>query len=232
MTTAVLLCGRDRVKLVERCLDALNRARYGRRDHDVLFWRDPETTEFDERWLESRGAMVMTHGSLAPTDPPRRRVAAMRCAAIRHACALGYDRLLFLDSDVELAPDALTRLDDLWPLLGPTRCGALALGNYAGYEVPGFMIDPTPVDGAQVSIRRVGLGGCLAFPMTERLRAKARDGVPEGASWDTHLCRKIADERVLTSDVSYCRHLGRDSGMCQRVAPGLDWHRFAPSFAA
>ena len=103
------------------------------------------------------------------------------------------------------------------------------MGNYAGYREPGYLVHYRGP--AEPDIRSHGLGGCLAFPLTDRLAEVAAKGVPKGSSWDSYMCRAVADNRILTSATSYVRHLGQDedAGMCKARHPKLDWDNFSPA---
>lgn len=225
MRTLVALCGRDRRVLVEQCLESLRAARAYHGDLVVSFHLDPLCREYDAEWLLARGCDYVPVLGIDPAAPIRDRVSAMRCDAALHALEHGYDRVAFVDSDVRLDPGYFARLDELWTARAP-EWGAVALGNYAGYEAPGYFVQV--VQHLAASIRTHGLGGCLSFRADQRLHDAAKAGVPRGASWDTHLCKAAAQQLVLTSDTSYARHLGRYSGLCAIGHYGLDWHRFTP----
>lgn len=223
--TLIAICGRDRRVLVEQCLESVGDAVEGRGDLHVSFHLDPLCQQYDERWLQDRGCAEVVALPLDPAAHARDRVSAMRCHAALHAVEQGFDRVAFLDSDVRIDPGYFARLDELWCAPAP-EWGAVALGNYAGYQVPGYFVQMVPHLGA--SIRTHGLGGCLSFRADQRLHDAAKAGVPHGGSWDTYFCKAVAQSRVLTSDTSYARHLGRYSGLCAVGHYGLDWHRFTP----
>lgn len=221
MRTLVALAVRDRAALVEPCLASISAALSGRAGFEVVAWLDPLDVETGLSWLEARGVPSVVLLDLGPELPPRRRVLRMRQDAARVAEREGFDRVLYLDSDVALSEGFVPEFERLWPELYRLQCGALSLGNYAGYEK--HVVAQLPE--LRASIRRFGLGACLAFP-TEHALAAADSS---GAAWDTLFSRLAAGNRVLTSDASYVRHDGRSSGMCaSRGIEGLDFQRLAP----
>jgi hypothetical protein len=231
----VAIVGRDRRHLLEKCLASLEQARRRAKAETLtLFALDPLCVEYDRAWLEGwEGLDVLEHSpDLHPT--PRVRVAAMRCAVASFACAstesLGISWIVNIDADVAVDPDFFDRLDDViasGAAFNP--CGAVAMGNYAGYRESGYLVEACP--GGVSDVRTHGLGGCLAFPLTGKLADVAARGVPKGSSWDSYMCRAVAGNRVLTSQVSYARHLGRDAdaGMCAALHSKLDWDHFSPA---
>jgi hypothetical protein len=146
----------------------------------------------------------------------------MRSDAARYARDARYDRILYLDSDVVVSKDFWSEFERLWPHLQDRECGALSLANYPGYER--HVVDRCPSLGA--TVRKFGLGACLAFPVGPALLEMAEEDAGPG-SWDTHFSRAVAGCRVLTSDRSFVRHDGRHSGLCARGAYGLDFQNFA-----
>lgn len=226
MNAVVAIVGRDRAHLVERCLESLRNAR---NCPPIRFYRDPLTVEYDQGWLFARGATTVVHPTADLEPAPRRRVAALRVFANRDACDAGRDLIVHMDSDIVCDPGLFERLEEMWDAalrLWPREQFALAPANFAGYAQPGFCVsDSSPYAG--LSVRTHGLGGCLAFRCTPELAAAT---VTDGASWDSNLCRRYMGRRVLTSDVSYVRHIGRRAGMCVDTShPDLDWHNFTPA---
>lgn len=227
------IVGRDRRALLEGCLARLEQARrnYARRT-EVWFALDPLCAEYRAGWLHERGVDAVMLPRPEADAPPRERVAHMRCRLAAEACRLFRPEtwLVNLDADVAVDPDFFARLDDViasGAAFDP--CGAVAMGNYAGYLEPGYLVSACP--GGISDVRTHGLGGCLAFPLTDKLAGVAAAGVQKGHSWDSFMCRTVAGRRVLTSRVSYVRHLGvhEQAGMCAAKHPGLDWHEFSPA---
>lgn len=229
----VAIVGRDRRKLLEKCLASIEQARRRAKAETLcLFVLDPLCVEYDADWLYAHeGVDVLEHGpDLSPV--PKERVAAMRCAAASFACAsresLGLEWIVNLDADVVVDPDFFDALDATIAC-GARDFGAVTLGNYPGYREPGYLVQYRGPGAGD--IRTHGLGGCLAFPLTGKLADVAAAGVPKGHSWDSYMCRAVAGNRVLTSATSYVRHLGQDedAGMCRARHPKLDWDSFSPA---
>jgi hypothetical protein len=218
-----LLCivARDRREMVERCLASVNRLTIPPR---VMFIRDPLTTEFDDKWLcdQDPSMIIDCLEDLPPDLPPRQRVARMRCHGFLTAARIA-DTIFHVDSDVILDRRAIERLEQMSAM--PIRHGARSLGNLPQYEQPGYMVERSKLG---VSVRSHGLGGCLEFPLTSAIVAAATRGVPRAWAWDTYFSREIAGGRVLTSDVSYARHIGVGTGINASRNPELNWHRFTP----
>lgn len=228
MRTLIAVCCRDRRELVEPCLRSIVAA-FGPSLElgagcTLLVHMDPLTTEYDGAWLRGLGAAV-TRLDLPADMPPKERIARMRADAALTAAGFGFDRVLFLDSDVVVSRELPAELDRLWPLV--SRAGtygyALALGNLGLYQRPGFLVEPCPA--LRASVRTHALGSCLAFPVNDALIEWAQN--PPANSWDTHVSTVVARNRILTSDVSYVRHDGRHSGLCMRAFPGLDYQNLA-----
>lgn len=225
----VCIVGRDRQALAATSLVSISQARQQHSGETrLVFLRDPLTVEYDAEWLEDRGVDVVIHPDVPADLPARQRVARMRCAGMLFAIETGADRIVHLDSDIAIDPDFFGVLDELWTgAERRTSFGAATLGNFAGYAQPGFLLEQHP----GFSIRTHGLGGCLIFSCDSRTLVAARAGVPAHYSWDNWMSSKATGAgRVLTSDVSYVRHLGRGehAGMCGSTAfPDLDWSNFS-----
>lgn len=228
MRTLIAVCCRDRRELVEPCLRSIVAAfqpslELGS-ECSLLVHLDPLTTEYSGAWLRELGAAVVRL-ELPADMPPKARIARMRADAAQTAAGFGFDRILYLDSDVVVSRELPAALDRLWLLLtkGCADIGAVALGNLALYERPGFRIESWPV--SRASVRTHALGSCFAFPVDRHLLEWAAN--PPQTSWDTHASTHVARNRILTSDVSYVRHDGRHSGLCVKSYPGLDYQNLA-----
>ncbi len=228
MRTLIAVAARNRRELVEPCLRSIVAA-FGPSCETgapctLLVHIDPLTTEYDGAWLRQLGAAVVRL-ELPADMAPKERIARMRADAAQTAAGFGFDRILFLDSDVVVSRELPAELDRLWPLLvsGCAGLGAVALGNLKLYERPGFLQELWPV--SRASVRTHALGSCLAFPVNAALLEWAAN--PPTSSWDTHASTFVARNRILTSDVSYVRHDGRHSGLCMKAFPGLDYQNLA-----
>jgi hypothetical protein len=217
----IAICGRDRKELVERALPAVRAIM----PHELLvFARDPATNEYDTNWLLDQGAdIVQGIFPELPEQPVTSRVTRLRAAQVGLAARHHERRIIFLDSDVLVGAGFPEELARLWALQqsGWGRCGALTLGNYAGYSNSVFQRSKHAEQ--RVSIRTHALGGCLIFPFSQQLHNTLLN-CPEGTSWDTGISLEVAGSRILTSEQSHVRHLGLRSGMCAtRGLHGLDW---------
>lgn len=223
MRTLVATAVRDRPLLVDEMLRSVRETLPA--EWRLEAWLDPLDLETGVDWLLARGVRMVHTMSLDPAQKARPRVALMRFDAVLEARRAGFDRVLFLDSDVLLGAAFVAEFERLWPLLEPNQCGALSLGNYKGYGQRPYLVQV--LRDHRASIRTRGLGACLAFPVTEALARAAGQNVGID-SWDTFLCRGPGKDRVLTSDTSYVIHQGRYSGMCMRLHMGLDFCNAAP----
>ncbi len=215
----ICIAGRDRRSLVERCLESVRQL-----TPRTLFYRDPLTTEYDDSWLVNQGADDICSLDLPPDMPPRQRVSMMRCHGAITAHCKGYSSIFFVDSDVVLDSGAIARLDEMSAF--PLQHSARSLGNLALYDQPGYLSERSLLLG--VSIRSHALGGCLEFPVTDQLLEVAQRGVPIKAAWDSWFCREVAKGRVLTSEISYARHIGMGTGINATRHPELNWQKFTP----
>lgn len=229
MRTLIAIAARDRRELVEPCLRSVAAA-FGDRlgtdgDCHLVLHLDPLTTQYTGAELRAWGASSVVRLELPHDMPAKERIARMRCDAAQMAAGFGFDRILFLDSDVVVSRELPAALDAIWPWLGAASCRAVALGNLALYERPGFLIGRYLEGEYPATVRTHALGSCFAFPVDAYLTEWAAN--PPCTSWDTHASTHVARNRILTSDVSYVRHDGRHSGLCMRAHPGLDYHNFA-----
>lgn len=221
--TLLAMCGRDRAELVLPCLESV-RAAWP--DAALLFHRDPLDRELRAVDLASFGATVRQ----IDVDPELRgskRVSAMRSDAALHACGAGYQRVLFLDSDVLVDPGAAEELERLWAQR-PTPDAAVALTRCPVYDDPRYVRAGLPLRSA--SLRTHGLGMALAFACTASLQRAAMR--PVRGSWDSAWCTTVAVGVVVTPEQSWAIHEGRLSGLCATAHRGLDVYHPTPQLEA
>lgn len=222
--TLLAVCGRDRAELVVPALASIRRAWP---DHVLAFHRDPLDTELGALDLDALGVTWCHSIALDPALSPRARVAAMRADAALRACASGFQRVLFLDSDVLVDPDAAAELERLWGLR-PSPDSAVSLTRCAVYDTAQYVRSGPTLEGA--TLRTHGLGMALAFPCSAALQRAAQ--LPIRGSWDQHFCATVALHCVVTPDVSWAIHEGRHTGICTSVHPGLDVEHPTPFLRA
>lgn len=215
--TLLAVCGRDRAHLVAPALRSIRDAWPAQ---GVLFHRDPADVELRGLDLKALGASWVRELDIAPEVPGRERVARMRSAAALFALERGYQRVLFLDSDILVDPGAAAELDRLWALR-PTEDAAVALTRCSVYDSQDYVRrDQPPLRAA--TIRTHGLGMALAFPCSAALQIAAQNPHHVG-SWDSHWCGAVSRGVVVTPELSWAIHEGRSSGLCmQHGHPGLD----------
>lgn len=222
--TLIAMCGRDRAELVGPCLASVRKAWP---DLSLLFHRDPADTELRKLDLRMRGATWVEEIDLHPELAGRKRVAAMRAAAATWACAAGYQRVLFLDSDILVDPGAGAELERLWRMR-PTPDAAVALTRCAVYDSGRYERAGQPLRGA--SLRTHGLGMALAFAAGAALQRAASQPIRD--SWDSAWCTTVAINVVVQPEQSWAIHEGRGSGLCQQRSPGLDVTHPTPQLEA
>lgn len=221
--TLLAVCGRDRADLVVPALESI-RAAWP--DQALLFHRDPADRELRGYDLAALGVTWLREIPLEPELAGRRRVFAMRAAAALEACAAGFQRVLFLDSDILVDPGAGAELERLWQQR-PTPDAAVALTRCAVYDLPEYARPGPPLSGA--TLRTHGLGMALAFACGAGLERAARR--PARGSWDSHWCLTVAAGCVVTPEQSWAIHEGRSSGLCATAHPGLDVEHPTPHLA-
>ncbi len=231
MRTIIAIAARDRRELVGPCLQSVVAAFVDRLGTDgdchLVVHLDPLTTQYTGPELRAWGASSVVRLELPHDMPAKERIARMRCDAAQMAAGFGFDRILYLDSDVVVSRGLPAALDAFWPGLKPTECRAVALGNLAHYARDGFTRERDRFVCAYGAghVRTHALGSCFAFPVNAALTEWAAN--PPCTSWDTHASTNLARNRILTSDVSYVRHDGRNSGLCMKAHRGLDYQNFA-----
>lgn len=212
--TLIAMCGRDRAELVVPCLRSVRQAWP---ELSLLFHRDPLDSELARVDLRGLGCNWVRELELDPELQGPARVAKMRAEAALSACGAGYQRVLFLDSDIIVDPGAAAELERLWEQR-PTPDAAVALTRCAVYDSPGYVRPAQPLQAA--TVRTHGLGMALAFRAGEALQRAALG--PIRGSWDSAWCASVAVGCVVTPEQSWAIHEGRNSGLCQRRHPGLD----------
>ena len=222
MKTLVAVCGRDRVNLVKGFLASV--AFELPAEWEKWFWIDPLSQRLGVPDFAGTDWNIV-RPKLDPGDQPRWRVRQMRMAGILKAAERGAQRILFLDSDTAVLGGFTQEYERLWALRGRFLCDAISLANLKHYAQPPYLLESHPE--SQLSVRAFGMGACLSLAVSPKLVAHTAD--QHKGSWDTHISRTAAGNRVLTSDLSYISHEGRHSGMSGPGTRkhGLDFHNFA-----
>ena len=216
----VAVCTRDRAEIAKPCITRMVNVL-----QQVHVWVDPLSTEYGVEDVNAWGAIGKTI-DISETMPVKSRIATMRIAAAKFALLNNFEYILFLDSDILISYKFLEELQRLIPIMKEMNCKALTLANYKQYELRCTIVKH---DELGVSIRRFGLGGCLLFPVSQSL---ADTKVSKGSSWDTYLCQTVASRRILTSHISYVRHLGQGTGLsADRGLMNFDFSNLAEDLA-